>query len=116
MQDYIVPRSRSGRFIPRLGVIGILVVLLAPSLALAECRLKDGPMTIFRAGTLNKVYALGKENYATAVMLYGACSSLPTGTKLGMVSRGFFTSTVIVKEGHRLGCTGDLENEFIACD
>jgi hypothetical protein len=57
----------------------------------------------------------GKENYVTAVRLYAACASVPSGTKLGMVKRGWFTSTVIVKEGRHLGCTGDLENEFIDC-
>jgi hypothetical protein len=100
----------------KLGVVGLLLTLIAPSMALAECRLKDGPMTIFRTGTLKQVYALGKQNYSRAIMLYGACSSVPTGTKLGMVDRGFLTSTVIVKEGRHLGCTGDIENEFIACE
>jgi hypothetical protein len=63
-------------------------------------------MTIFRSGTLEKVYALGTENYTKSVLLYGACSSVPTGTRRGMVDRGFFTSTVIVKEGHGSAAEG----------
>jgi hypothetical protein len=118
---HVIPGPTTGGVtmsLTKLGIVGLVVTLAAaPGMALADCRLKnDGPMTIFRSGTLDKVYALGKENYVRAVMLYAACASVPSGTKLGMVKRGWFTSsTVIVKEGRHLGCTGDLENEFIEC-
>ena len=117
MQNCIVTLRRTPSRLRPFAAAALMTVLLTPAIAwAAECRLRDGPMTIFRSGTLDKVHALGKENYPQSVLLYAACASVPTGTKLGMLNRGFFTSTVIVKEGHRLGCTGDLENEFIACD
>ncbi len=101
----------------RISTVVLLAVLAAPSVAQGgDCQLRNGPMTIFPSGTLKKVYALGKENYAAAISLYAACASVPVGTKIGVDDGGFFTSTVIVKEGWHLGCAGDLENEFIKCD
>ena len=94
-----------------------MAVLLAACSAFAseECVLKNGPMTIFRTGTEDKIQALGKENYAQAVRLYAACPSVPSGTRLGIVDGGFPSSTVVVRSGTYVGCMGDLPNEFLSC-
>lgn len=59
--------------------------------------------------------ALGREGYAEAVMLYAACRSVPDGTRLAMLDKGWLSSTVEVRSGQHLGCIGDLPNEFIKC-